>query len=53
MGGENITNNPVQNYEEVKQKLQINKYNCSTSMLNNKQIKVNASDEAEYRQMTD
>lgn len=36
------------NYDKMK--LQINKFNCSTSKLNNKQIKVNVSNDTEYRE---
>jgi len=42
----------VQNYDEIKQKLQMDKFNCNTCMLNNKQIKVNVSNETEYREIT-
>lgn len=42
----------VQNYGEIKQKLQMDKFKCSTSMMSNKQIKVNVSNGEEYREIT-
>lgn len=42
----------VKDYGIIKEKLQIEKFKCSASMLNNNQIKVNVNLDAEYRELT-
>lgn len=41
----------MENYYVSKEQLQIEKFNCDTSMLHSQQLKINANNEEEYSEL--